>query len=263
MDKFLAQGKFSEGYARVVSTQINIVNYREKLNYGFIDQSKQLVTPLEYNVPAGIDYMEFLDLTEYDFHNGKCLVFKEDKEGIIDKVNRVVIPFDNYRITLGNPIHSRDSYICSYVDKDILVSRAGKLTKSYENIYPLIEGSDLLIIVAETGGPKGLLNWFGEEVVKPSLLKITAIPKTNYFIYRDLEDCWGVGNLEDGAVVLPAIYNTIDYFSDRLVLALTDSEVKLKINELPQYSKKIISHVKHNEDFYINQYGRVPSIDKV
>ena len=103
MDKFLAQGKFSEGYARVVGTQINIVNYREKLNYGFIDQSKQLVTPLEYNVPSGIDYREFLDLTEYDFHNGKCLVFKEDKEGIIDKVNRVVIPFDDSMMSAEEP----------------------------------------------------------------------------------------------------------------------------------------------------------------
>jgi len=144
-----------------------------------------------------------------------------------------------------------------------LVSRAGKLSKSYENIYPLIGWTDLLIIVAEAKGPKGLLNWSGEEVIKPSLLKITAIPKTNYFIYQDLEDCWGIGNLEDITVVLPAIYNTIDYFSGGLVLALTDNKVKLKINELPQYSKKIISHVKYNEDFYINQYGRVPSIDKV
>lgn len=260
----IAQGQFSEGYARVVAYD----ELSATLKYGFIDQSKQLVIPLEYFLSTDWTQSrafstkqitdEFLSLTEYDFHNGKCLVFKGSQEGVIDKVNRIVVPFDNYRITLGNPFHIRDTYICSYEKGDVLVSRSGNITKLYESMHPITKDR---LKMSNSPEELGILDWSGKEIVHPHLNKILNMDD-KYFTYS-LNGYTGIGNLMDGSVVLPSIYNSIEFKFFEILLELNDERFKLKITDLPNYSKKIRSHVEENEDFYMHQYGKVPSIDKV
>jgi hypothetical protein len=201
--------------------KLNLISQKgDNKKYGFIDKySKKLVIPYEYDNDFGLA----------EFVNGKCILSKDNRYGLIDYKNNILIAFEYDRLRFAD---FGKYLIYTKNNKDGLLDKDGK--ELIPNIY------DKLSFTKN-----------GEN--SPSLF--IATKKNKY----------GIINI-DNQIITPFIYDEISEIYDKGVnsLGLRRIGINDKYNLLDSNNKvffeewqESISDIKHNDYVCIYKKGKI------
>lgn len=167
-----------------------------------------------------VKYKEIKKLND-DYKNGYIVVDENDKYGVVDCINNIVLEL-NY--SMIKPIHENGMYVVKGTDGYNVVDKTGSIVtkKEYQDIKDIKNDA----IIVKENNKYGVIKTTGEQALACSYEDVSFITSENYIVKNN--NYYGIMN-SSKENILETKYQYINYIKDADILEVSEDGINADI----------------------------------